>query len=202
MSDLVRIWCLRHGESDNVTSGTAGTVPLAQLTPRGREQALAAAHELTLEPITAVYASTANRAIQTANPIATAHGLDVIAVPELAEVGIGSAEASQDPDILRQAAEVLRAWVVDKDLNRRVADGETGHEVVTRIATSFQAIAAHNAGATVAVVSHVASLTTGLGALCNLGATVWGTPLPHAKPFLIEWTGTTWHCPAWPAATR
>lgn len=30
-----------------------------------------------------------------------------------------------------------------------------------------------------------------------LGAEVWGTPLPHAEPFLVEWDGRTWHCHDW-----
>lgn len=201
MSDLLRIWCLRHGESDNVTSGMAGAVPLAQLTPRGSEQAAAAADDLAGEPITAVYASTAQRTIQTAEPIAAARGLDVITLAELVEGGIGSVDGSRDPQVRRQAAQVLRSWVVDRDLDQRVADGETGHEVVARVVAGFQTIAAHNRGATVAVVGHVASLTAGLGTLCGLGPDIWGPPLPHAKPFLIEWDGTTWHCPTWPATT-
>jgi broad specificity phosphatase PhoE len=201
MSDRVRIWCLRHGESDNVTNGTAGAVPLARLTPRGHEQAATAARELSDEPITAVYASTATRAIQTAAPIAAAHGLDVTPLAELVEAGIGSAEGSHDPQISRHAAQVLRAWVIDKNLDQRVADGESGHEVVSRIAAGLRMIATRNQGATVALVGHVASLTAGLRALCDLGPSVWGTPLPHAEPFLIEWDGTNWHCSNWPAST-
>ncbi len=202
MGDLVRIWCLRHGESDNVTSGAAGAVPHAQLTPRGREQAAAAARELAGEPITAVYASTARRAIQTAEPIAASRGLEINALGELVETGIGSAEASQDPEVRRRTAQVLRAWVVDGDLGQRVADGETGYEVVARVTAGFQTIAARDPGSTVALVGHVASLTAGLGVLCDLGAGVWGAPLPHAEPFLVEWDGSDWHCPNWPAGTR
>jgi broad specificity phosphatase PhoE len=199
MSDHVRIWCLRHGESDNVIAGIAGAVPLASLTQQGRDQAAAAAHQLANEPITAVYASTARRAIQTADPIAAAHDLEVIASAQLVEVGIGSAEGSHDPEIRRETALVLRAWVVDQDLDQRVADGESGREVVARIAAELETIAAHHPGTTVALIGHVASLTTGLGTLCDLGPGVWGTPLPHAKPFLIEWDGTNWHCSTWPA---
>ncbi|MGH2352459.1 MAG: hypothetical protein ACRDJN_12690, partial [Chloroflexota bacterium] len=45
----------------------------------------------------------------------------------------------------------------------------------------------------------VASLTVALGRLCALGSGVWGTPLPHARPFLVEWDGHAWRCPTWPA---
>ena len=159
MSDRVRVWCLRHAESEHGTTGTAGAVPDTPLTARGRRQALAAARQLAAEPITRIYASTALRARQTAALLATALHLDVVALPELVEVGV--------------TAHVLRAWVVEQDLGRRAADGETGHQVVARVTAAFQQIARTHPGETVAVVGHVASLTVALGRLCALGAGAW-----------------------------
>ncbi|GAA1963143.1 histidine phosphatase family protein [Catenulispora subtropica] len=75
MTGRVRLWCLRHGESENVTAGAAGAVPAAPLTRRGHAQAAAAASILATEPFSAVYAGTALRAQQTAAPTAAAHGL-------------------------------------------------------------------------------------------------------------------------------
>ncbi|HEX5494119.1 MAG TPA: histidine phosphatase family protein [Mycobacteriales bacterium] len=198
MSGLVRVWCLRHGESENVTAEVSGAVPSAPLTGLGRRQAALAAQLLAGEPISAVFASTALRARQTAQPLATAAGIPVRAIPELVEVGIGRYEGSSDPAVRRRTADVLGAWVVDSDLEQRVADGETGHEVVARVSTAFHHIAEQHPGETVAVVGHVASLTVALGRLCALGAAVWGTPLPHARPFIVEWDGHTWHCLTWP----
>jgi hypothetical protein len=76
-------------------------------------------------------------------------------------------------------AEVLHAWVADRDF----------HKITTARPRE-----------TVAVVGHVASLTVALGRLCALGSQVCGTPLPHARPFLIEWDGRAWHCTAWPVS--
>jgi len=197
---LVRVWCLRHAESENVTAGRAGAVPAAPLTERGRDQAIAAARTLAREPITRFYSSTALRARQTAELLASSPAL--VAIPELAEAGIGEHEGTTDPTVRARTAEVLRAWVVEQDLEQRVADGETGHEVITRVTAAFQKIAATHADETIAVVGHVASLTVTLGRLCALGSKVWGTPLPHAEPFLIEWNGHAWHCPAWPGESR
>ena len=186
MSGRVRVWCLRHAESQNVTAGIAGAVPMAPLTTRGGHQAIAAAQTLAGEPITRVYSSTALRARQTAELLATMLTVDVAAMPELVEVDIGE--------------HVLRAWVVEQDLGLRVADGESGCQVVARVTAAFQKIASTHPGETVAVVGHVASLTVALGRLCALGAQIWGMPLPHARPFLVEWDGQAWHCPAWPGA--
>jgi broad specificity phosphatase PhoE len=81
-----------------------------------------------------------------------------------------------------------------------VADGETGQHVVARVTAAFWRIASASPGETVAVVGHVASVTVALGRLCALGAPVWGSPLPHARPLLVARDGRAWHCPTWPAA--
>ncbi len=190
MSDYTRIWCLRHAESDNVVTGTAGRVPSAPLTARGLRQAAEAAERLSAEPIAAAYASDALRAVQTADPLAAPRSLEIVSDARLNEVSIGRHEGSQDPQIRRQTADVLRSWVVDGDLDRTVGDGESGHEVVSRMATAFQAIADAHRGGTVAAVGHVASLTVAMARLCGLGASVWGEPLAHAEPVLIEWEHT------------
>ncbi|MFC4048882.1 histidine phosphatase family protein [Actinomadura syzygii] len=198
MSDRLRIWCLRHAESANVITGTAGVVPAAPLTEHGRHQALAAARLLADEPITRIYSSTAVRARQTAEHLAALPELTVTAMPELNEVGIGEHEGTNDPAVRARTAEVLHAWIVKQDLDQRVSDGETGHDVLARMTATFATIATAHPGETVAVVGHVASLTVTLARLCALGSKVWGTPLPHARPFLVEWDGHAWHCPAWP----
>jgi alpha-ribazole phosphatase/probable phosphoglycerate mutase len=180
MCARVRVWCLRHAEAETVTTGTA-----APLTVRGRHQAIAAARQLAAEPITRIYSSTALRARQTAELLATTLGLPTTAMPELVETPCTAA--------------VLRAWVVEQDLGHCAADGETGQQVVARVTAALQQIAGAHPGETVAVVGHVASLTVALGGLCCLGSVVWGTPLPHARPFLVAWDGHAWPCPTWPA---
>lgn len=202
MDRHVRVWCLRHAESENVTTGVAGAVPTMPLTRRGHRQAHLAARTLTNEPITAIYTSRALRTQQTAAPLAATRALTVTALPELAEVSIGRHEGTADPAVGQQTADVLRAWVVDQDLRHRVADGETGHEVLARMTAAFSKIADAHPGETVAVVGHVASLTVTLGLLCGLGPLVWGHPLPHAEAFLVERNTSAWHCPTWPVTAE
>ncbi|MFC5826667.1 histidine phosphatase family protein [Nonomuraea insulae] len=193
----VRLLCLRHGESENVVAGASGALPSAELTERGRAQAASAAPGL--RGISRVYASSAVRARQTGEIIARALGLgDVAVLSGLVEVGIGRFEGAKDASVRTRTAEVLRSWVVDGELGQAVGDGEDGHAVTGRVAGSLSAIAVANPGRTVAVVGHVASLTTGLSSLCGLGGRVWGAPLPYAVPFLVEWDGRSWHCAAWP----
>jgi broad specificity phosphatase PhoE len=109
-------------------------VPLAPLTRYGRAQAttLAAGQRST----------GSTRAGGTARQTAELLGAPVTVLPELAEIGIGAREGEVDAGLRRETAEVLRAWVVAGDLDRRVADGETGHAVLARMAAAFERIAA------------------------------------------------------------
>ncbi|MGI5322097.1 histidine phosphatase family protein [Actinomadura nitritigenes] len=196
MDGALEVICLRHAESENVVAGISGALPDAPLTARGRVQATAMARALT--PIEHVYASTAERARQTAEAITRTQGVAVTVMSGLGEVGIGGLEGTADPAARALTAAVLRAWVVDGDLEARVADGETGYAVVDRILEAFETIAtAHRDGGAVAVVGHVASLTAGLSVLCGLGLAVWGAPLPHAVPFRVLLDGQGWHCVTW-----
>lgn len=199
MVSSVRLYCLRHGESANVLAGAAGALPLAPLTDRGREQASAAATGLATEPVAGIYASSALRAQETAEIIATALGLRPTITADLAEASVGTLEGATDATTRDLTADVLRSWVVDGDLDPRVADGEDGHTVVARMTRALDAIADAHPGGTAVVVGHVASLTAALATICHLGTQVWGTPLPHAVPFLVVRTPDGWRCPSWPA---
>jgi alpha-ribazole phosphatase/probable phosphoglycerate mutase len=103
----MEIVCLRHAESENVLAGASGAVPHAPLTAHGRRQA-AALHLA----VSRTYASSALRARQTAELI----GPPVTVLAELAEVGISAREGEIDAALRRETADVLRAWVVDGDL--------------------------------------------------------------------------------------
>ena len=185
----MEILCLRHAESENVLAGASGVVPLAPLTERGRAQAAKLAGEVC---VSRVYASRAVRARQTAEVL----DAPVTVLPQLAEMSIGRREGQIDAALREETADVLRSWVVDGELDRRVADGETGHEVLSRMTTALTRVASE--GGSPAVIGHVGSLTLALSVLCGLGGTVWGAPLPHAVPFVVHWDGTRWHCPSWP----
>lgn len=192
---MCRIWCLRHGESQNVVDAVAGVVPAAPLTAEGRRQAESAA--AGLKGISDVYASDAVRAVETAEIVAELWGARVTVLPGLREVGIGSSEGASDPVTRARMAEVLRSWV-HGDLLERVGDGEDGHEVTGRVTAALAEVVEAHPGGTVALVGHVGSLTAALSVLCGLGGRVWGTPLPHAVPFLVEGDGYVWRCSAWP----
>ncbi len=185
-----------------MVTGQAGALAGAALTRTGRLQAAAAAATLAAlnRRPTRVYASTAVRAMQTADLLVSGLALREPLIPlnGLVEVGLGRREGATDEPTHAETAQVLHSWVVGHGLDARVADGESGHEVVTRVASALTTIAIDNRGGVVALVGHLASLTAGLSVLCGLGAEIWQRPLPHAVPFRVDTDGAAWRCVDWP----
>ena len=81
---------VRHGENDYVKEGRlAGRLPGVHLNKRGIQQADEVAKKLQTAKISAVFSSPLERTMETADPIADALDLAVIASPELNEVDFG-----------------------------------------------------------------------------------------------------------------
>lgn len=194
---MTQLSCLRHAEAENNVRQTMAPSLDSPLTPRGRDQAAAAAEQLRHRSAVRVYCSTAARALETATIVAGPAGLDVVPLADLNEVEIGP-EADPADERTRAAAVVaLRSWIVDQDLRAPFVGGETGTSVVRRTGDALKAIVSDHPGETIVVVGHVASLTAALSVLCGLHAELWGRPLPHATPFTVE-AGKAWTCREWP----
>src|SRR6266516_7898550 len=81
---------MRHGENDFVKTGKmAGRIPGVHLNERGQKQAQALAEALTQVPIKAIYSSPLERAMETAEPIATSHKLEILQEPRLMDADVG-----------------------------------------------------------------------------------------------------------------
>jgi probable phosphoglycerate mutase len=85
----VELLWVRHGEPERIAPGS-GVPADPALTPRGREQSERLAAWLAFEPIDRVLTSPQRRAIETAEPIARAHGLGVEIVEGLVEYDVRS----------------------------------------------------------------------------------------------------------------
>ena len=78
---------VRHAEPERIESGT-GIPANPQLTANGREQAARLADWLAGERVEVVVSSPQRRAIETAEPVARAHGLTVEVVDGLVEMDV------------------------------------------------------------------------------------------------------------------
>jgi alpha-ribazole phosphatase/probable phosphoglycerate mutase len=200
MTDRSRLFCLRHGESANVFTHNGrrpdlGTIDTTWMGPSHH----VAAEVLGAESITRIYSS--NRYPRPATP-PTLSPTSSVSRPSRcpnSRVDIGSAEGATDSATRASTANVLRAWVVERDLSRAGRRWRNRHEVVTRVCSALTTIAANHRGQTVAVVGHVASFTVALNELCVLAGTMWGRPCRTPFPFLVEHDGNSWRCVSWPA---
>ena len=81
---------VRHGENEYVKKKRlAGRLPGVHLNENGRKQAEALAEKLIGAPVKAVYSSPLERCIETAEPVASALGLEVVKRAGLVEVDFG-----------------------------------------------------------------------------------------------------------------
>lgn len=152
---MTRLYLVRHGETDsNVEGRTQGArdVPLNAL---GRRQAEALAAKLSTAALAAVYASTSSRALDTAAPIAAAHGVEVQADARFAELDQGELDGLTGEDLRHDHAEFLRRWRDEDPTDLRMPGGETLGEVQERMVAGAQdALASVDDDAAIAIVSH------------------------------------------------
>jgi probable phosphoglycerate mutase len=197
---VTRLILARHGQTDaNIRMAIDSRPPGGTLTEAGQRQAEELAEALADEPVTAVYASTALRAQQTAQPVAKSHGLDVQMVDGIHEVFVGDLEGRTDRDSLRRFADVFGSWA-SGDLDRPMPGGETGREAVDRFTTALAGLPVREG--TLVVVSHGAMLRLVAPLLADNLDTLAGelSLLQNTARILLEEDSAArggWHCVEW-----
>ncbi|EWC62887.1 putative phosphoglycerate mutase [Actinokineospora spheciospongiae] len=197
----LRLMLVRHGETpSNVLHLLDSRPPGPSLTELGRQQAAALAERLTDEPVLAVYASTATRAQETAEPVAKSHGHTVRVVEGLHELQCGDLEGRGDQEAILAFGQVYLSWVAG-DLDTLMPGGETGAFIRTRYLAAVDDIAArhrHEDGLVVAV-SHGGVIRLAAEWLAdNVTPELAGTHLlANTGHVLLEARDEGWHCLEW-----
>ena len=152
---MIRIILIRHGQTDyNKLHMFQGQFD-SKLTELGFAQAELAAKRVAAEySVDAIYSSDLSRAVNTANAVARAVGLDSITTdPAFREVNVGrwmhqkvSDALKSDPDLAKEQSEQPGRF--------RYPGGETLLEVYERAMAKILEIAEGNDGKTIAIVSH------------------------------------------------
>ena len=133
---------IRHGENEYVKTGRlAGRLPGVNLNEKGQKQAQALGEALKDVPIRALYSSPLERAMQTAQPIAEAHGLTVVQEPDLMDTHVGKWEG-KSLKVLR----LTNLWkIVQGTPSRfRFPEGESFLEAQTRYVMALERIVRHH----------------------------------------------------------
>jgi len=155
------LW-VRHGEPERIAPGR-GVPADPALTSRGTEH----------EPIHAVLSSPQRRAIETAQPIARAHGLDVEVWEGLAEydaqsdsyIPMEELRATNDPHL---AAMYEGRW--------EEFGAESTETFRTRVASTIDAVVAAHPGERVVAVCHGGVINVALALVLGLDRHLWFEP--------------------------
>jgi probable phosphomutase (TIGR03848 family) len=150
-SPPVTLLLARHAVTDETGAMLSGRKPGIQLSDKGREQAAALGERLSTLPLAAVYASPIERTMQTAEAVATRHGLTVRELPGVMEADYGGWTGGKLGDL---AKEDLWRTVQRAPSRARFPDGESLAEMQVRMVAALETVVAEHPGEIVLVVSH------------------------------------------------
>ncbi len=155
------LWLARHGESTwNALGLVQGYAPEPALTARGWAQAEQLAEQLAATlagvPVTALYSSDLDRAVQTAGPLAARLGRDVVRDQRLRERRFGEVEGTPSRVLPAAVAGIDGEQVTDADATG--PGGESVRDLYRRVAgfadDVLAPMAAEGTSGDVVVVAH------------------------------------------------
>ena len=197
MSDLhcpARVYVARHGEAEyesDLLSDAGGS-----LSRLGRKQSRELGESLRGARVSRIYASSMARAVQTAEIVAAVLDVDVVVREGLREFGVGvHAGTTGDPDPFRP---VFSRWL-DGDLEARIEGGESGTEVIDRVAAELSLVADQHRGESALVISHGGAICTAVPAVARNLTTRFpeSRPMPNTGVVELEADGDGWHAVSW-----
>ncbi|MDV3219854.1 histidine phosphatase family protein [Intrasporangium sp.] len=162
----MRLFLVRHGETHaNVARQLDTAVPGHELTDVGRRQAHALARRLSGEDLGAIYVSDLVRTHQTAEPLATTLGLELVVLPGLREIQAGDYEMTTDWGPFVDAVQRWRA-----DPEHTIPGGDSGLGFMARYEAAIRRISGDGHESAVAV-SHGAAMRVWVSAAVGLDPT-------------------------------
>lgn len=148
---LTRLLLARHAVTAQTGPLLSGRAPGIDLSEEGRAQADALGKRLSELPVAAVYASPIERTTQTAQAVATHHGLEVQRLDGVLEADYGEWTGQKIADLAK-----TDLWKVVQRTPSRASfpGGEALAAMQIRMIAALDAVVAHHPGDLVVVVSH------------------------------------------------
>jgi broad specificity phosphatase PhoE len=150
---LIKIYIARHGETTWNVEGRIQGRSDPDLSLKGQQQSLALLEQLKKQSLSAIYTSSLQRSILTAQPVANHFGLPIRKESELDEIAFGVLEGRN----LYQFDEVTKSeWEKFKDdrFNYRIPGAENYTDVANRIKPFLDRILQSHGGQEVLIVGH------------------------------------------------
>lgn len=170
---------IRHGQSEGNAERRFGGHTATPLSPRGRKQALATAEALKNDSLSAIYSSDLARAVETAQPLATATGLRINATDAFRERSVGVMEGLTFEDAAQKHPDEYAA-LLRRDFEHVLHGGESYRQLLDRARFKLDELIAKHRGSRIAVFSHT-------GTICILSLHLMGAlDSPELKPVWIS----------------
>ena len=177
--ESTRILFVRHGQSHGNAERRFGGHSPTPLSELGVRQAEATARALAAEGVTAIYSSDLLRALQTAEPLARATGLEVVPCAAFRERSVGRMEGLT----FEEAAEAFPeeyAALLRRDFEHVLLGGESYRQLLDRASAELDHAIVRHRGGTIVVFSHT-------GAICILALHLMGAlDAPNLRPVWVS----------------
>jgi broad specificity phosphatase PhoE len=148
---VTTFYLIRHGHTSAIDHYLAGRAPGTPLTDEGRAQVARLVERMHAVPLTAVVASPLERTQQTAQPLATDHGLEVTTIEDVIEVESGEWTGATFRAL--EGNDLWRRYNSARAITRP-AGGELMLEVQLRAVKAVVELAQRHRSGHVAVISH------------------------------------------------
>ena len=177
--ETTRVLLVRHGESRGNAERRFGGHSPTPLSELGHRQAEATARALSNERVTAIYSSDLLRAVQTAEPLARATGLEVARTAALRERSVGLMEGLTFEEAAAAHPEEYAA-LLRRDFEHVLTGGESYRQLLDRAAAELDRAVERHRGGTVALFSHT-------GTICILALHLMGAlDAPALRPVWLS----------------
>ena len=150
---MIKIYIARHGETTWNEQGRIQGRSDPELSSKGVDQSLALRNQLKDQPISAIYTSTLQRSVFTAQPLADHLGLAMQRQSELDEIAFGMLEGKWLFDFDKEAKEEWERFKNDR-FAYHIPGAENYADVANRIKPFMMRILQEHQGQEVLVVGH------------------------------------------------
>ena len=156
---MSKLFLVRHGDTELNSAERYWGRSDVKLSAAGIGQAERLRDRLAVEKIDAVYSSNLERALVTAEIIASGRQLAVITCAELREVNFGQLEGLNFSEISRLYPEVAKLWV-ERSSKLKYPGGESLVKFNNRVSKFLSRLDKHTVGETILIVAHAGVLRT------------------------------------------
>ena len=185
---MSRLLLIRHALNDWVGKRVAGWTPGISLNDEGRDQAARLAEWLEPVPLEAIYSSPLERAVETAEPIARSHGMEVMIRDSIGESRYGELDGKPIEEIFKTP--LWEKWRMNPS-RTRFPGAETTYEVQIRVVSELEQILQEHPEGNIAVVSHADPIRVAvahyIGLPLDLVFRIWVSPASVTTLSFGDW---------------